>query len=135
MKRLIIYLLPVISSLSLFLAPAVTSAQVTQQDINNAVCTGSNLEFSSAPTPNCGSSATNSINHLVHTIVNYLSAIVGIIAVIMIIIGGLRYITSGGNDQNVTSAKNTILYAIIGLLIVALAQIIVHFTLSRVANS
>ena len=60
---------------------------------------------------------------------------VGIVAVVMIIIGGLRYITSGGNDTNVASAKNTLLYAIIGLIIVSLAQLIVRFVLNKVANS
>ena len=59
---------------------------------------------------------------------------VGIIGVIMIIVGGFRYITSGGNDQNVASAKNTILYAIIGLVIVALAQLIVKYVLNRVVT-
>jgi hypothetical protein len=53
----------------------------------------------------------------------------------MIIFGGLRYITSGGNDSSVTGAKNTILYAIIGLIIVALAQVLVRFTLNKVTNS
>ena len=48
----------------------------------------------------------------------------------MIIFGGFRYITSGGNDNNVSSAKNTILYAVIGLVIVALSQFIVRFVLN-----
>ncbi len=64
------------------------------------------------------------------TAVNILSLIVGIIAVIMIVYGGLRYITSGGDSGNVGNAKNTLLYAIIGLVIVALAQLIVHFVLN-----
>ena len=59
------------------------------------------------------------------------SAIVGIIAVVMIIVGGIKYITSGGDSGNVTAAKNTILYAVIGLVVVALAQIIVKFVLGR----
>ncbi len=49
----------------------------------------------------------------------------------MIIVGGLKYITSGGDSGNITSAKNTILYAIVGLIVVALAQIIVRFVLQR----
>jgi hypothetical protein len=53
----------------------------------------------------------------------------------MIIVGGLRYVTSGGSDASVTGAKNTILYAVIGLVIVALAQVLVHFVLSNLANS
>jgi hypothetical protein len=113
-------------------------AQTAQQQINNGLCTGSNLEFTDNPTDQCasaGSDATDQINRIVHTIVNLLSAIVGIVAVIMIIVGGFRYITSGGNDTSVTSAKNTILYAIIGLVVVALAQLIVRFTLSKLTNS
>lgn len=107
-----------------------------QQQINNGLCAGSNLEFTTTP-GQCQVASTDAntkINDIVHTIVNFLSAIVGIVAVIMIIVGGLRYVTSGGNDSSVTAAKNTILYAIIGLVIVALAQIIVRFTLSKLTN-
>ena len=60
---------------------------------------------------------------------------VGIIAVIMIIVGGFRYIASGGKQESITAAKNTILYAIIGLVIVALAQIIVKFVLEKSTTS
>lgn len=112
-------------------------AQTAQEQINNGLCAGSNLQFSDNP-GQCsvaGTDATTKINNLVHTVVNLLSAIVGIVAVIMIIVGGFRYITSGGNDTSVTAAKNTILYAIIGLVVVALAQIIVRFTLSKLTNS
>jgi hypothetical protein len=52
----------------------------------------------------------------------------------MIIIGGLKYITSGGESSNVSGAKNTIIYAIVGLIVVALAQFIVHFVLANTAN-
>jgi hypothetical protein len=53
----------------------------------------------------------------------------------MIIIGGLRYVTSGGKQESVTSAKNTILYAVIGLVIIALAQIIARFVLQKATNA
>jgi hypothetical protein len=127
-----------IAAIALMLAPAVpVFAQSAQQQINSGLCTGSNLEFTEDTSgADCSTSdATEKINNLIHTIVNLLSAIVGIVAVVMIIVGGLRYITSGGNDASVTGAKNTILYAIIGLIIVALAQILVRFTLSKVTNS
>ena len=108
-----------------------------QPNIQNGLCTGAGLEFTDNPGPgNCsGTDATTKINNIVHTVVNLLSAVVGIVAVIMIIVGGLRYITSGGNDTGVTSAENTILYAIIGLIIVAFAQVLVRFTLSKVTSS
>jgi hypothetical protein len=57
------------------------------------------------------------------------------VAVIMIIVGGLKYITSGGDSNNVSSAKSTIIYAIIGLVVVALAQFIVQFVLNKVTSS
>src|SRR5690606_25355144 len=75
------------------------------------------------------------VNKVLATAINIFSMIIGVIAVIMIIIGGLRYITSGGDSAGVNGAKNTILYAIIGLVIVALAQVIVQFVLNRVDQS
>lgn len=67
--------------------------------------------------------------------INVFSIVVGVIAVLMIIFGGFRYITSGGNQENVKTAKNAIIYAIIGLIIVALAQIIVKFVLNQTAKT
>jgi amino acid transporter len=81
--------------------------------------------------PACPAAPNNDIGDTVRTIVNTLSLFAGAIAVIMIIIGGFRYITSGGKEEGVKSAKNTILYAIIGLVVVGLAQIIVHFVLNN----
>jgi len=71
------------------------------------------------------------IDNTISNIVDILSIIVGIVAVIMIIVGGFRYITSAGNQERVKTAKNTLIYAIIGLVIVALAQIIVAFVLDQ----
>jgi cytochrome bd-type quinol oxidase subunit 2 len=113
------------------------SAPVLAQDIQSGLCAGANFQFTDNPSgADCSENGgTNArFTRLIHTIVNLLSAIVGVVAVIMIIVGGLRYITSGGNDTSVTSAKNTILYAIIGLIIVALAQVIVRFTLNKITN-
>ena len=72
--------------------------------------------------------------NIIPVVINILSVIVGVIAVIMVIVGGLKYITSTGEPSNVTSAKNTILYAVIGLVVVALAQIIVRFVLGEVGD-
>jgi len=127
--------LAITMALSLGLA-APAFAQSAQDQINNGLCAGSNLQFTENPgqCSAASSDATTKINNLVRTVVNLLSAVVGIVAVIMIIVGGFRYVTSGGNDTSVTAAKNTILYAIIGLIVVALAQIIVRFTLSKLTN-
>ena len=71
------------------------------------------------------------INNTVWDVINILSVVVGIVAVIMIIVGGFRYITSGGDPNRIASAKNTIIYALIGLLIAAFAQVIVRFVLKQ----
>lgn len=63
------------------------------------------------------------------TISNVLLFIVGAISVLMIIIGGLRYVVSGGNSTNVAAAKNTVLYAIVGLIIAILAYSIINFVI------
>ncbi len=110
-------------------------AQTGQQEINRGLCAGANLSLTDSNCdPNAGNDAVGKINKVIHTIINLLSVLVGVVAVIMIIVGGLRYITSGGSDTSVTSAKNTILYAIIGLVIVALAQLLVRFVLNKLTQ-
>ena len=67
---------------------------------------------------------------IITTITNTLLFVVGALSVIMIIWGGLRYATSGGNASSVTAAKNTIMYAIVGLIIAFLAFALVNWVLS-----
>jgi hypothetical protein len=66
------------------------------------------------------------------TVVNVLLFIIGAICVIMLIWGGIRYTTSAGNSASVTAAKNTIMYAIIGLVIAFLAFAIVNWVLGAI---
>jgi hypothetical protein len=74
---------------------------------------------------------SNKIRSALKLVLEVLSFIVGIAAVIMIIIGGFRYVISAGDGANTAGAKNTILYALIGLVIVAFAQLIVKFVLNK----
>lgn len=67
-------------------------------------------------------------------ITNIVLYIVGAISVIMLIWGGFRYIISGGDSKKITDAKNTILYAIIGLVIAVLAFAIVNFVLNAISS-
>lgn len=80
----------------------------------------------------CDNTAENSVKKIIETALEILSIVIGIVAVIMLMIGGIKYITSSGDPGNITSAKNTILFAVIGLIVVALAQFIVRFVLQRV---
>lgn len=72
------------------------------------------------------------LSERINKVVDVVSVLVGIIAVIMIIIAGLRYVTSNGDSGSVGSAKNTLLYAVVGLIVVAFAQTIVKFVLNRI---
>lgn len=62
-------------------------------------------------------------------VVNIILFVLGAIAVIMIIVGGIRYVVSAGDTSAMTNAKNTILYAVIGLVIAILAYAIVNFVI------
>ena len=68
------------------------------------------------------------------TAINIMLFIIGILSVIMLIYGGIRYVLSSGDSGAVTNAKNTIMYAIIGLVIAILAYAIVNFVIGSITN-
>ena len=76
-----------------------------------------------------GSSKTSGDGSLIRKIIDILLYAIGVISVIMLIFGGLRYVVSGGQKESVTAAKNTILYAIVGLLIAIFAYAFINFIL------
>ncbi len=67
------------------------------------------------------------------TVVNVLLFVLGSIAVIMIVVGGIRYALSAGDSSAITAAKNTILYAIIGVVVALLAYAIVNWIIDQFA--
>jgi hypothetical protein len=127
--------LPAVASAAAPTPPPPTGTTGSGATIGNCLAQGSNLTAPDATTT-CSDTNTDNgntnINTIIKTVINIFSWIVGIVAVIMIIVGGFRYVTAGGDSNNVSSAKNTIIYAIIGLIIVAMAQFIVQFVLNKV---
>ena len=123
-------------SLSMPLAmPALAYAQSSgPNDLADKAACGAdlNVDPEAVCTQDAGE-ATTKVNNIIKLVINIFSLIVGVVSVIMIIVGGLKYITSGGESGNIQGAKNTILYAIIGLVVVALAQIVVKFVLAKTA--
>ncbi|MCY4011041.1 MAG: pilin [Candidatus Saccharibacteria bacterium] len=71
--------------------------------------------------------AEESLKETVNDIISILGWIVGIVSVLMLIYAGLRYIVSGGSEKGVTAAKKTIIYAVIGLVVVLLSQTLVRY--------
>ena len=105
---------------------------VQAQTAEEAICAG----LQQASGSGCGDDdAGGTVNNIVVTVINVLSLIGGVIAVIMIIVAGLRYMTANGDTGSLTTARNTIIYAVIGLVVIALAQIIVRFTVDRVTTA
>jgi len=82
-----------------------------------------------------GTEANCSGGGVFKTITNVMLFIIGAISVIMLIIGGLRYVVSGGDSSAVQNAKNTILYAIVGIVVAILAYAVVNFVISSFANN
>lgn len=99
--------------------PGVVSAATAKEEIKKGV------DFT-------GPAGTATLDSVIATAINILSLIVGVVAVIMVIIGGLKYITSNGDANSISSAKTTIIYALVGLVVVAVAQVIVRFVLDKV---
>ncbi len=78
--------------------------------------------------------STPGINGLIETALNVLSIVAGVAGVIMLVLGGAKYITSQGDPSSANSARNTIIYAIVGLVIVAVAQTIVFFAINQATD-
>lgn len=69
------------------------------------------------------------------TVINVIVAVVGFLAVVMIVLGGISFVTSQGDTAKVAKARNTILYGVVGLVVALLAFAIVNFVLSNVFGS
>ncbi len=78
-----------------------------------------------------GGATNQTVQDLMKTITNVLLFIIGAVAVIMIVVGGLKYMTSNGDSSSIASAKNTILYAVIGLIVAIMAYAIVNFVIAQ----
>ena len=79
----------------------------------------------------CGPISTKTLPTAVGTITNTLLWVVGVASVIMLIVGGLRYVLSGGDPKNTQAAKDTILYAVVGIVVALLAYAIANFVLGQ----
>lgn len=93
--------------------------------IGSKHCTGSNRN-----TAVCRSQGDRADN-LIGNVVNILMFILGAVSTIMIIVGGLKYVTSNGDSNSIQSAKTTILYSVVGLVVAISASAIVSFVLGQ----
>lgn len=102
-------------------------SSVALADSKADVCAGVSLTGSACP-----GNGDSTVTKIVKAAIQILTLIAGIAAVIMIIVAGLRFITSGGDSSGISGAKSALVYALVGLVVVALSQLIVHFVLGKV---
>ncbi|HUC87493.1 MAG TPA: pilin [Candidatus Saccharimonadales bacterium] len=115
-------------------APAYRLADASA-DQNN-LCTGAGLGSchvdNGVVVDSHNTALTSDLTNNVKTIIETLLTVAGAVAVLIIVVAGLRYITSGGDATSVKQSKDTLLYAIVGLVIVILAYAIVNFVSTNV---
>lgn len=117
----------IITSLMLFGTPAFAQQK--------ELCEGSGGTWTGSECiGNSGSKNLVGQDSLIESIVNTLIFLVGVIAVIMLIVGAIRYAVSGGDANATKSAKDTILYAIVGIVVAAAAFAIVQFVITQVGQ-
>jgi cytochrome bd-type quinol oxidase subunit 2 len=137
-KSAMLMLLLVLSSLGM--VSGLSSAQ-TQSKIQNGTCNGINLATGGAATADgvdCAGAAStdgSTFAGIITNVINILSILVGAVSVIMLIVGGFRYIISNGDSNSTKGAKDTIMYALIGLIIVLFAQVIVRFVWTNASST
>lgn len=131
-RRLILL---VIASFTLTALPAASlSVSAVPVDPNDPLSRACNSTTTSGSSSTCEATDEDPITGaegILTRATEIVATIVGVAAVIMIIIGGFKYMTSSGDPANLNSAKNTILYALIGLVIALVAQGIVLFVLRK----
>jgi hypothetical protein len=92
---------------------------------------GSGTASGGSSTEICGAAQQDKFQNIIKNVINTALVVIGMIAVIMIVIGGVKYVVSNGEAQQIQSAKNTILYSVIGLVLAVMAFPIVNFVLDK----
>lgn len=113
--------------LSIMVFPLVFAAGVSAQIGEKEICLGSGGTWSGS---SCTSKSGPSIGETIKTVSNVAIFLIGAVSVMMIIVGGFRYSTSAGDSSKLKAAKDTILYAIVGVVIAFGAYAVVNFVIT-----
>ena len=117
----------VAASLMLGVAMTPTWANISQ---DSTVVSASAASEIKAGLDETGQSGGPDMSSIIKTVVNTMLFIVGLLAVIMIIFSGIRYITAHGDKAQLESAKNTLIYSVVGLIIAIVAYALVNWVLN-----
>lgn len=121
--RLKQFLATLVVALGIAAVPVVPAAAINVDPLQGVCESGASSQV-------CDKKDDN-ITDVIITVINVLLFLVGVISVIMIIIGGIRFATSAGDSGSVTAGKNTIMYAVIGLVVAFFAYAIVNWVIKR----
>lgn len=127
MKRIFLIFVAIFSLAGFALTPMTPAFADSKSDVCDGVGAASG---GSGCTPTSG---VSDINTVIRTGLRIFQSIVGLIAVIMMVTAGMRFVTSGGDATKVTSARNTLLYGAVGIVVVALSEVIIQFALNQAA--
>ena len=115
-----------------YAADQVPVPTITTTTTDNTVTNSPAGTYTGGTTQQAATGRNDDLMSVLTTIINVALGVIGFVAVVMIIMGGVQYTTSSGDTAKVTKAKNTILYGIIGLVVALLAFAIVNFVLANV---
>jgi ABC-type Fe3+ transport system permease subunit len=140
MKQLVISLLRLTAILVVPLTLSLTAQAYAASGIdvlplcdpNNSSKTDASNTDVCQSVPNHGTPGENPIIHALSVTISILAIIIGITAVIMVIVGGLSFVTANGDPQAIARARSSIIYALIGIVIAAIAELLVQFVLNKV---
>ncbi len=125
----ILCLVPAVSATGVIVADETGAGGITGLPTGDASTTGSDSYNYVGQIQ--GTGAKTDLLGTVQTIINVVIGLVGVIAVVVMIIGGINFITSQGDTNKVTKARNTILYGVVGLIVALLAFAIVNFVMDE----
>jgi len=134
MRKLLIFIITFIAISSTVITSQTAYASGCAKGFSAAKCSACQGVAELGSSQDCSSNGST-VTKIIKVAIDILSYIIGIVAIIMIIVSGLRFVLSGGNSNNVEAAKKTLIYALVGLVLAALAQVIVHWVLNTSAKT
>jgi hypothetical protein len=128
LNRKIKLILNILALTFILLIPGITFAQNTNSPVNQGL---NNIQTQAFPGQN-GQTGANTVVGFIAMLIKIVLFVSGALAVLFVIIGGIMYLTSAGNEEQATKGKKTITYALVGIIIIILSYVIVNVVVNLV---
>lgn len=122
-----------IAVLMMVLMGIIYSPVVMADNVFNPICEDGSLTENQRIEAGCDAKSQEGVGRIMN-IINVAIGLAGLVAVVVVVFGGQRYLTSAGDPGRVKQAKDMVMYGVIGLVVAVLAWAIVNFVLTNVAN-